>query len=164
VTVETAQGYARMLFTFATPAPVSATVADGVVTIRLGRPITTNIDTFTESLGPYVSSGRRDRDGLTYRFALKNPVSLHNSTQANQTAVDLVPESFKGGCLPPPPPPVVKGKEVPDLTKLQVIKFRSGIFQFRTPRFPFATTLLHAIEQGRIWCASRRRRAISRSA
>src|SRR6202051_1043705 len=46
VTVDTAQGYARILFTFATPAPVAATVADGVVTIHLGRPITTNIDTF----------------------------------------------------------------------------------------------------------------------
>src|SRR5258705_6140313 len=128
VTVDTAQGYARMLFTFATPAPVSATVARGVVTIRPGRPITTNIDAFTESLGPYVSSGRGDSDGLTYRFALRNPVSLHNSTQVNQTAVDLVPETFKGvpPDLPPPPPPVVKGKVLPDLTKLPVIKLRIG--------------------------------------
>src|SRR5947207_3785872 len=126
VTVDTTQGYARLLFTFATPAPVSATVADGVVTIRLGRPISTNIDIFTESLGLYVSSGRRDADGLTYRFALKSPVSLHNSTQVNQTALDLVPESFKGvpPDLPPPPPPVVQGKELPDLTKLPVIKLR----------------------------------------
>jgi tetratricopeptide (TPR) repeat protein len=127
-TVDTTQGYARILFTFATPAPVTATVADGVVTIRLGRPVTTNIDTFTESLGPYVSGGRRDSDGLTYRFALRKPVSLHNSTQMNQTAVDLVPESFKGvpPDLPPPPPPVVKGKALPDLTKLPVIKLRIG--------------------------------------
>src|SRR5258705_7800563 len=155
VTVDTAQGYARMLFTFATPSPGSATVADGVVTIRLGRPITTNIDTFTESLGPYVSSGRRDRDGLTYRFALKNPVSLHNSTQVNQTAVDLVPESFKGVPpeLPPPPPPLVKGKELPDLTKLPVIKLRVGEYSnFTRLVFDWPTVVAYTAYpgQGRI--------------
>ena len=160
MTVDTAQGYARILFTFATPAPVAATVADGVVTIRLGRPITTNIDTFTESLGPYVSGGRRDPDGLTYRFALKNPVSLHNSTQANQTAVDLVPESFKGvpPDLPPPPPPVVKGKELPDLTKLPVIKLRVGEYSnFTRLVFDWPTTVAYTAYpgQGRISAALR---------
>src|SRR6266550_5716082 len=155
VTVDTAQGYARLLFNFAAPSPVAATVADGVVTIRLGRPISTNIDTFTESLGAYVSSGRRDPDGLTYRFALKNPVSLHNSTQVNQTAVDLVPESFKGvpPDLPPPPPPVVKGKELPDLTKLPVIKLRVGEYSnFTRLVFDWPTVVAYTAYpgQGRI--------------
>ena len=153
--VDTAQGYARILFNFATPAPVAATVADGVVTIRLGRPITTNIDTFTESLGPYVSGGRRDPDGLTYRFALRKPVSLHNSTQANQTIVDLVPETFKGvpPDLPPPPPPVAKGKELPDLSKLAVIKLRIGEYSnFTRLVFDWPTTVAYTVYpgQGRI--------------
>src|SRR5438045_2738603 len=54
VSVDTTQGYARILFTFTAPTPVTAQVADGVVTIRLGRTVTANIDTFAESLGPYV--------------------------------------------------------------------------------------------------------------
>src|SRR5882672_5411734 len=155
VSVDTAQGYARILFNFAAPAPVAATVADGVVTIRIGRPITTNIDTFTESLDAYVSGGRRDPDGLTYRFALRNPVSLHNSTQVNQTAVDLIPESFKGvpPDLPPPPPPVVKGKELPDLTKLPVIRLRVGEYaNFTRLVFDWPTTVPYTAfpGQGRI--------------
>ncbi len=155
VSVDTAQGYARLLFNFATPAPVSATIADGVVIIRLGRPITTNIDAFTESLGAYVSGGRRDPDGLTYRFALRKPVSLHNSTQVNQSVVDLVPESFKGvpPDLPPPPPPVVKGKELPDLTKLPIIRLRVGEYSnFTRLVFDWPTTVAYTAYpgQGRI--------------
>ncbi|HMI97089.1 MAG TPA: hypothetical protein VK479_11300, partial [Micropepsaceae bacterium] len=155
VSIDTAQGYARILFNFATAAPVSATVSDGVVTIRLGRPITTNIDTFTESLGTYVSGGRRDPDGLTYRFALRRPVSLHNSTQATQSVVDLVPEGFKGvpPDLPPPPPPVVKGKELPDLSKLPVIRLRVGEYaNFTRLVFDWPSTVAYTAYpgQGRI--------------
>src|SRR5215471_6788794 len=127
VSVDTKPGYARILFTFQAPAPVSASVADGVLTIKLTRPVEITIDAFTESLGSYVSGGRRDEDGLTYRFALKNPVALHTSTQVNRTAVDLVPDSFKGVPpnlpVPPPPPP---RRDTPDLSKLPTIRVRVG--------------------------------------
>ncbi len=127
-TVDSSKGYARILFTFAEATPVTAQVADGVLTIRLAHTVDTSIDAFTESLGPYVSSGRRERDGLTYHFALKNPVGLHNSTQGAQTAIDLVPDSFKGTPpdLPPPPPP--PKKDEPDVTKLPVVKIRVAEF------------------------------------
>ncbi len=151
-TVDTTQGYARILFSFANPAPVTATVADGVVTIRLARPITANIDTLTESLGTYVSGGRRDPDGLTYRFALRSPVSLHNSTQMNQTIIDLVPESYKGvpPDLPPPPPPVVQGKVLPDLTKLPVVKLRVGEYSnFTRLVFDWPATVAYTAYPGR---------------
>lgn len=132
VSVDTTQGYARILFTFAAPAAATAQVADGVVTIRLTRTVTTNIDTFAESLGPYVSSGRRDLDGLTYRFALKKPVAIHTSTQGTQTVVDLVPDSFKGvpPDLPPPPPPAKP--DLPDVSKLPVVKMRMGEYSDHT--------------------------------
>jgi hypothetical protein len=84
-------------------------------------------------LGPYdVSSGRRDLDGLTYRFALKKPVAIHTSTQGTQTAVDLVPDSFKGvpPDLPPPPPPAKP--DLPDVSKLPVIKMRMGEYSDHT--------------------------------
>ena len=50
VSVDTKPGYARILFSFRAPAPVSASVADGVLTIKLTRPVETTIDTFTESI------------------------------------------------------------------------------------------------------------------
>ena len=109
---------------------MAASIADGVLTIRLGQSVTTNIDRFAESLGAFVTTGRRDPDGLSYRFALKLPVALHNSTQANRTAIDLVPDGFKGVPpeLPPPPPPPAAKKETPDLANLPVVKLRVGEF------------------------------------
>ncbi|HXJ03257.1 MAG TPA: hypothetical protein VNH44_18710 [Micropepsaceae bacterium] len=153
-TIDLTQGYARIFFTFGQPAPVAASVADGVLTLRLGRAITNNIDTLTESLSPYVATGRRDRDGLTYSFALKGPVALHTSTQGNQTAVDLVPDSFKGvpPDLPPPPPPEVK-KEALDLTKLPNIKMRIGEYSDHTRVvFDWPTPVVYTVYpgQGRI--------------
>jgi hypothetical protein len=126
VTISTASGYARMLFRFQEPTPVSASVADGVLTIRVGRGIDMTPENFIVRLGPYVTSGRRDDDGLTYRFALSAPVALHSSTQGNLTAVDLVPDSFKGvpPDLPVPPPP--PKKEPPKVSELPAIKVRVG--------------------------------------
>jgi hypothetical protein len=127
VSIDTSNGYARVLFSFAQPTPVTASVADSVLTIRVSQSISINIDTFTESLGNYVSTGRSDRDGLTYRFALKKPAALHTSTQGAQTAVDLVPDSFKGvpPDLPPPLPVEVKNAP-PEIGTLPIIKMRVG--------------------------------------
>ncbi len=151
VAVDTKAGYARILFTFQVSAPVNASVADGVLTIKLTRPIDTTIDAFTESLGSYVSGGRRDEDGLTYRFALKIPVALHNSTQVNRTAIDLVPDSFKGvpPNLPPPPPPPIK-TDLPDLAKLPVIKLRIGEYaNFTRLIFDWPKQVPYAVYPGR---------------
>ena len=129
VGVDMSAGYARILFTFQRPSPVSASVADGILTIRLARAIDITVERFTETLGAYVSSGRRDADGLTYRFALAHPVALHTSTQTNKTAVDLVPDGYKGvpPDLPPPPrPPAPAKREALDVSKLPQVKVRVG--------------------------------------
>ena len=129
VAVDTKAGYARILFTFKEPAPVEAIIADGVLTIELKRPVDATIEALTDSLDRYVSVARRSEDGLTYRFALKDPLGLHVSTQANRTAVDLVPASFKGTPpdLPRPPPPA--RKPPPDISKLPAIEVRVGEFE-----------------------------------
>jgi hypothetical protein len=150
VSIDTSQGYARILFTFAQATPVTASIADGVLTLRIGHAIDTNIDRLTESLAPYVSTGRKDRDGLTYRFALKNAAALHNSTQGTQTAIDLVPDSFKGipPDLPPPLPPQVK-KEVTDVTNLPVVKMRIGEYaNYTRVVFDWTTPVVYTVYPG----------------
>jgi hypothetical protein len=125
VRVDTSAGYARLLFTFTSPAPVSASVADGILSVRLTRTLDVTPESLAQKLKTYVTSARRDADGLTYRFALAQPVGLHNSTVANRTAIDLVPDSFKG--VPPDLPPLPQVvKTAPDLAKLPVIKVRVG--------------------------------------
>ena len=98
-----------------------------MLTIHVGSPINTTIEAFTEKLGDYVSSGRQDVDGLTYRFALNNLVLLHSSTQANKTAVDLVPEGYSGVSPPdlPTPPPPAKAAPL-DIASLPTVKLQIG--------------------------------------
>ena len=149
VTVDTKAGYARILFAFEKQTPVEASIADGVLTIELARPVDATVAEITDRLGPYVSVGRRSDDGLTYRFALRHPLGLHVSTQGNRTAVDLVPPNFKGEPpdLPRPPPP--PRKQAPDLAKLPVVPgarqrvrelhashFRLGPSRFDTRKLP----------------------------
>jgi hypothetical protein len=154
VTIDTAKGYARILFSFAQSTPVTASVADGVLTMRFGHSVNINIDAFTQGVGDYVSAGRSDRDGLTYRFALKQPLALHTSTQANQTAVDLVPDSFKG--VPPdlPPPLPAEAKNAPpEIGTLPVIKMRIGEYEnYTRVVFDWPAAVLYSVYpgQGRI--------------
>src|SRR5262245_8816594 len=128
-TVEAKGGYARILFLFTQPSPVEASIADGVLKIELKRPVEASVDALAESLKEYVSVGRATNNGLTYRFALRDKVRLHISRQGARTAVDLVPDSFKGEPpdlpRPPPPPP----KQELDASKLPVVKVRVGEFE-----------------------------------
>jgi hypothetical protein len=130
VAVDTKAGYARMLFTFEEPAPVEASIADGVLTIELKRPVDTTIEALIDSLDRYVSVARRTEDGLTYRFALRDPLDLHLSTQGNRAAVDLVPKNFSGAV--PDLPRVAAApqrKQALDVSKLPVIPVRVGEFE-----------------------------------
>src|SRR5437867_2702121 len=99
----------------------------------------------------------RARSRLAFAFGLTVLASgvLHAQTApapVTQTAVDLVPESFKGvpPDLPPPPPPVEKGKELPDLTKLPVIKLRVGEYSnFTRLVFDWPTVVAYTAYPGR---------------
>src|ERR1700752_2394902 len=77
VVLDTKGGYARILFTFKEPAAVKAAIANGVLTIELKRPVETSMEALTDGLARYVSVARRSEDGLTYRFALRDPLGLH---------------------------------------------------------------------------------------
>ena len=126
VAVDLTQGYARILFTFERPTPVSASLADGVLTIKSAGQVDMPADAIAARLGEYVTAARADADGLTLHFALKYPVGLHSSTQGARTAVDLVPASFSG--LPPdlPAPAPPPKKEPLDPAKLPSVKVRVG--------------------------------------
>jgi hypothetical protein len=115
-----------MLFTFQAPATVSATIADGVLSIRPARPLAASAESLVEQLEPYLTVGRKDQDG-TYRFALAQPVTLHVSTQGARTVVDLVPLSFAGTPpdLPAPLSAADQARAI-DPNTLPAVKVRVG--------------------------------------
>jgi tetratricopeptide (TPR) repeat protein len=128
VSVNTAGGYARLLFTFTPKAHVNAKVDGGVLTLSFDRKTDVSAAALTQDMSAFAGGGRVDANGRTYRFALAQPMRIHQSASANQIAVDLIPDSFTGvpPDLPPPPPPPPK---TVDVSTLPMIAVRSGAYQ-----------------------------------
>jgi len=128
VNVSTGNGFARLLFSFTPKAHVSASVNGGVLTISFDRKTSVTVQQIAQNLTGYAGGPRADADGLTIRFALVQPVHIHQSESANQVALDLVPGSFAGNPpdLPPPPPAPPKTLDVASLPQIAV---RSGAYQ-----------------------------------
>jgi hypothetical protein len=151
VAVDPKAGYARILFTFEEAAPVKAAIADGVLTVQLKRPVDTTMEALIDSLERYVSVARRTDDGLTYRFALRDPFDLHTSTQGNRTAVDLVPKNFSGAVpnLPRVASAAPARKQITDVSKLPVIPVRVGEFEnFTRLTFDWPRTVRYSTSHG----------------
>ena len=128
VEVTTNAGYARLLFTFAPKAHVTAAVNGGVLTLSFSRATSVTAAALTQNLVGIAGGARVDPDGRTYRFALAQPVRIHSSESGSQFAIDLVPASFAGTPpdLPPPAPPVAKTL---DVASLPLIAVRAGSYQ-----------------------------------
>lgn len=127
LTTNAAGGYGRILFTLSPPGNPVAAVKDGVLTIHFDRKVALSPKPIVHGLPAYLSSGRADTDGKTFRFALVEPVRLHSSISADKYALDLVPASFAGtppDLAPPPPPPPT----AVDVAKLPPLKVRAGAY------------------------------------
>ncbi len=127
VSASTQNGYSRLAFNFAPAAHVLAAATDGVLTISFDRKVTIDPQRLATLMGAAVVSTRADPDGKTYRFALTQPIKLHQSAIGNRAVVDLAPESFTGTMpdLVPPPPPAAKQVDAASLPEL---KLRTGSY------------------------------------
>jgi hypothetical protein len=124
----TNQGYGRLLFNLNADDQVTAQVNGSVLTIHFGRKITVTPETIAAAIPGYISNGRVDADGKTYRFALTGPAKVHTSSAVGKFAVDVTPLSYQG--TPPDLPKPVTPKPQPvDLSKAPVVKVRSGGYQ-----------------------------------
>ena len=129
LSVDTSQGYARILFVFDVPNPVEAVIADGVLTIAFARAAEPAAEEIARRLDGVVTSARKDADGRTYRFALGGPFRLHRSVSGPNVAIDLVPMAFAGKPpeLPPYVPPKKERPAAPkDPSKLPPLAVRVG--------------------------------------
>ncbi|HEY4943974.1 MAG TPA: hypothetical protein VII56_21270 [Rhizomicrobium sp.] len=146
--VNTAGGYARLLFSFAPSAHVGAAVNGGVLTLSFSRDTSITAAVLTQNLAAYAGSARVDPDGRTFRLALTQPVRIHSSAVGNQLAIDLVPNSFSGTPpdLPPLPPPAPKTVDVATLPQIAV---RAGAYQnFTRLVFDWPQTVKYAVFPG----------------
>ena len=92
-------GFARMLIKLDEDVDADASVAGNVLVVRFKRPVEIDVGKLADAAPDYVSSARRDPDGMAIRFALTRKIKLNTMMAGERTFIDLLPESWTA--LPP---------------------------------------------------------------
>ena len=127
VTAVPQSGFIRLNFNFAPAAKVAAATQGGVLTLSFDRKVTVTPQAIMGLSGGAIASGHADADGKTMRFALTQPIRLHQSAMGDHAVVDLAPQNFAGEmpdlvqAAKPAPAPV-------DMASLPEIKLRAGSY------------------------------------
>ena len=141
-------GFVRLNFDFAPSAQLSASAQGGVLTLSFDRKTTLNPQSIVSLSGGAMSSGHADADGKTLRFALTQPVRLHQSAQGDRTVVDLAPLSFAGP-MPDLPQPAKAAPKPVDVASLPEIKLRAGSYaHFTRLVFDWPQNVAYAVFPG----------------
>src|SRR6202521_5376075 len=99
VSVTTAGGYARIIFSPAADVESDVRAASGVLVVAFKRPVDLSVSRLNAGAPDYVSAARRDPDGMGLRLALAQKVTVNSIRAGEQLFVDLLPASWTG--LPP---------------------------------------------------------------
>jgi len=127
ISASEAGGYGRVLITLDPTGKADAVLEGTVLKLNFDRKVALDPSAIVAMLPSYMTSGRVDGDGQTFRFALTRSFRLQSSTAGNRTAIDLVPERFSG--MPPQlVKPVVAVAKPVDPKNLPTIKVRAGVY------------------------------------
>ena len=119
-------GYGRL--SFSTPSKVRANTTGGVLAISFSAKTDIDPAAIVAAMPRAITSGHKDTDGKTLRFALVQPVKLHVSQIGDHAVVDLATTDFTGTM----PDLVAPSKPAPkplDMASLPVIKLRTGSYE-----------------------------------
>jgi tetratricopeptide (TPR) repeat protein len=127
VTTAPEDGFVRLDFNFTTPAQLKAAADNGVLTLSFDRKVTLDPQTIMGLSNGAIASGHADASGKVLRFALNQPVRMHQSQLDSHAVVDLAPQDFKGAMPDLVAPPKPKPKPI-DVAALPEIKLRAGSY------------------------------------
>src|SRR3984957_14858920 len=127
VTTAPEDGFVRLDFNFTTPAQLKAAADNGVLTLSFDRKVTLDPQTIMGLSNGPIASGHADASGKVLRFALNQPVRMHQSQLDAHAVVDLAPQDFKGAMPDLVAPPKPKPKPI-DVAALPEIKLRAGSY------------------------------------
>lgn len=118
VTVDTSEGYGRLLFDLPPGTDASASLNKTVLVIRFSRPVEVDTRRLGLQTDRFVAMIREDADKRAIRMALTTPLQLTTSRRGNQIAIDLLPIGFRGPLptIAPPPAPVEPPPQTADVT------------------------------------------------
>ncbi|HUN98260.1 MAG TPA: tetratricopeptide repeat protein, partial [Bradyrhizobium sp.] len=100
-------GYARLLLTMADDVDVDVSTAGTILVINFKHPVDVPVDSLADGAPDYVSSARRDPDGMAIRLSLSRKVTVNTMSAGEKIFIDLLPDTWAG---PPPslPPEVIR--------------------------------------------------------
>ncbi|WP_089174746.1 hypothetical protein [Bosea sp. AS-1] len=99
-------GFGRLSLAFDQPTQTRVRVANGVLIVAFGDPVTVDVAKIARELPNYVSIARVDPDGRGMRFALTQTYKANLIEAGDKAFIDLLPQDWKG-LLPGPPPEVI---------------------------------------------------------
>ena len=102
-------GFARLLLKFTEDVASEVTTAGSIIVIRFERPVNVPVDRLAEGAPDYVSSARRDPDGMAIRLSLARRVTVNTMSAGERTFIDLLPDNWSG---PPPGLPIEVVREL----------------------------------------------------
>jgi tetratricopeptide (TPR) repeat protein len=105
----TAGGFARLLLKLTEDVASEVTTAGSIIVIRFERPVNVPVDRLPEGAPDYISSARRDPDGMAIRLSLARRVTVNTMSAGERTFVDLMPDGWSG---PPPGLPIEVVREL----------------------------------------------------
>jgi tetratricopeptide (TPR) repeat protein len=96
VSVSTANGYARIIFTLAEDVEADVRLAGGILIVQFKQPVDVPVERVPTLAVGYVAAARSDPDGTGVRMALKRKVTVNTMAAGEKLFVDLLPEGWVG--------------------------------------------------------------------
>ena len=120
-------GFVRLDFNFAPVAKVAASTSGGVLIIGFDRKVDVDPAAIVAASHGAIASFVADADGKNFRFALNQPVRLHQSAVGGHAVVDIAPVTFAGTMLDLPQPATAPPKPL-NVSELPELKLRAGSY------------------------------------
>ncbi|MGY6248939.1 tetratricopeptide repeat protein [Bosea thiooxidans] len=125
-----AAGFGRLSLAFDQPTQTRIRVANGVLIVAFGDPVTIDVAKIARELPNYVSIARVDPDGRGMRFALTQTYKANLIEAGDKAFIDLLPENWKG-LLPGPPPEAIA--ELTERLRLAEARAKEAMRQPQAP-------------------------------
>src|SRR5437879_6737462 len=96
VSVSTAGGYARIIFSLTEDVDADVRLAGGIVIVQFKQPVDVPVERIPMLATGYVAAARSDPDGTGVRMALNRKVTVNTMAAGEKLFVDLLPEGWTG--------------------------------------------------------------------
>ncbi len=120
-------GFVRLDFNFAPAAKLTASTSGGVLIIGFDRKVDVDPAAIVAASHGAIASFVADADGKNFRFALNQPVRLHQSAVGGHAVVDIAPVTF-AGAMPDLPKPATAPPKPLNVAELPELKLRAGSY------------------------------------